>query len=322
MALPELEEFTSMLARAKAEGETWGDLFEMVRVGQLSDSDAERSAAIKYLSESGLIPIISEWSFHSSPVLDQVALRLGAKSWQLTEFVETAREMLSISEADLGIPKDVSIREDLKGDGLRSKQSDFIGEEQDELIWISPKEIDESRRSVLENQRNNNVNTQLRVLWLLLGLMISLVLVLLYSNRFSQNQDAPKETSLVPTDPAQSGLPQDRFQRDGSSRNSFQKPQSDLHRSLWQACEQDSMIEKASPQTGETWWPVVGPPEALQEAKLYCRSDAFVSARTGKVQISSFRDRSVAVRFSELLTSDNSHPWTFEVGPPRVIGEQ
>ena len=45
-------------------------------------------------------------------------------------------------------------------------------------------------------------------------------------------------------------------------------------------------------------------------------------ASTGKVQISSFRDRSIAARFAELLTSDNSHPWSFEVGPPRVIGGQ
>jgi len=82
------------------------------------------------------------------------------------------------------------------------------------------------------------------------------------------------------------------------------------------------MVEKASPQIAETWWPVVGPAEALQDAKKHCRADAFVSARTVKVQISSFRDRSVAARFAELLTSDNSHPWSFEVGPPRVIGSQ
>lgn len=322
MALPELEVFTSMLARAKAEGETWGDLFEVVRVGQLSDSDADRSAAIKYLSESGLIPIISEWNFHASPVLDQVAMTLGVKSWQLTEFVETAREMLSISESELGIQRDVSILEDLKGDGLRSSQSDFISEVAGELIWISRKETDEPRQQVLKDQRNNNVYTQLRVLWLLVGLLISLVLVLLYSNRVSQSQDEPKEESSVHRDQAPSGLLQDRLQIDGSSPNSFQKSQPDLHRSLWQACKQDAMIEKASPQIGESWWPVVGPAEALQDAKIYCRSDAFVSARTGKVQISSFRDRSVAVRFAELLTSDNSHPWSFEVGSPRVIGGQ
>jgi len=175
---------------------------------------------------------------------------------------------------------------------------------------------------VLINERYNNVNTQLKVLWFLVGLLISLVLVLLYSNRVSRDQDRPKETPPAPMDPAPLGVPQDRFQIDGSSQNSSQKSQSDLPRSLWQACEKDSMVEKASPQIGETWWPVVGPAEALQDAKKYCRADAFVSARTGKVQISSFRDRSVAARFAELLTSDNSHPWSFEVGPPRVIGSQ
>jgi len=43
----------------------------MVRPGKLRDSDADRAAAIKYLSDSGLIPILSEWNFHSSPLLDK-----------------------------------------------------------------------------------------------------------------------------------------------------------------------------------------------------------------------------------------------------------
>jgi len=322
MALPDLEEFTSMLARTKVEGQTWGVLFEMVRVGQLSGSDADCTAAIKYLSDSGLIPIISEWNFHSSPVLDQAALALDVKSWQLTEFVETAREMVGISESELDIQKDVFIREDWTAAEIGLSQSDFISEEPDELIWIPSKETGAPRQPVLINERKNNINAQLKVLWFLVGLLISLVLVLLYSNRVSRDQDTPKETSPAPMDPAPSGVPQDRFQIDGSSQNSSQKSQSDLPRSLWQACQQDSMVEKASPQTGETWWPVVGPAEALQDAKKHCRSDAFVSASTGKVQISSFRDRSIAARFAELLTSDNSHPWSFEVGPPRVIGGQ
>lgn len=322
MALPELEEFTTMLARAKAEGQTWGALFEMVRVGQLNGSDADRTAAIKYLSESRLIPILSEWDFHASPALDQAARALGVKSWQLTEFIESAREALSISESDIETQKDVSSQDERTADEIRSSQSAVIDEEPDELIWILPKDNHDPRLTLNDKREGNGVNTQLKFLWLLLGLLISLVLALLHSNRVSQKQDAPKKPSLSPTDTALSRLPRERFQGNSSSLSSPQMSQSDLHRSLWQACEQDSMVEKASPQPGETWWPVVGPAEALQDAKLYCRSDAFVSARTGKVQISSFRDRSVAVRFAELLTSDNSHPWSFEVGPPRVIRGQ
>lgn len=90
---------------------------------------------------------------------------------------------------------------------------------------------------MLINERYNNVNTQLKVLWFLVGLLISLVLVLLYSNRVSRDQDRPKETPPAPMDPAPLGVPQDRFQIDGSSQNSSQKSQSDLPKSLWQACE-------------------------------------------------------------------------------------
>jgi len=117
-------------------------LFEMVRLGKLRDSDADRAAAIKYLSDSGLIPILLEWNFHSSPLLDQAALELDVKSWQLTEFVETTREMLGISESDLDIQKDVSIREDWTADEIGLSQSDCISEEPDELIWIPSKETD------------------------------------------------------------------------------------------------------------------------------------------------------------------------------------
>jgi hypothetical protein len=34
------------------------------------------------------------------------------------------------------------------------------------------------------------------------------------------------------------------------------------------------------------------------------------------VQIASFRDRATAETFAQQLTSDNSHPFTFNVGEP------
>lgn len=322
MPLPELEEFTSMIAQSKTEEQSWGALFEMVRSGQHSEGGTDRTDARKYLFESGLLPVLSEWDFHSSPVLDQAALELGVKSWQLTEFIETVREMFSIEESDLNTHKDTSIREELIVDGIRLGQLDSIGDESDELIWISPKETKKHRQPVLKSDKynSNSINTQLGLLWILVGFLISLLLVFLNSNRFSQSQVARTQASPDPTDPTPSSLAQDRFKIDSSDSPSTQKPQSNPQSSLWEACEQDATVDKASPQPGETWWPVVGPAGALREAKLYCRSDAFVSLSTGKVQISSFRDHSVAARFAELLTSDNSHPWSFEVGPPRVIG--
>lgn len=89
--------------------------------------------------------------------------------------------------------------------------------------------------------------------------------------------------------------------------------------SLWQACEQDADVKQSSPQPGEKWWPVIGPKEALEDAKVHCRPDAYVSSRTGNLQIASFRDQSQATQFAEQLSSDRNHPWTFKVGEPRIV---
>lgn len=85
----------------------------------------------------------------------------------------------------------------------------------------------------------------------------------------------------------------------------------------WQACVAYSSEDGPPPQAGETWWPVVGPGEALEAARQHCRSDAFTNAG-GNVQVASFRDRDTAAAFAEQLTRDNSHPYSFWVGDPSL----
>lgn len=85
----------------------------------------------------------------------------------------------------------------------------------------------------------------------------------------------------------------------------------------WQACIDYASEGGAPPQQGETWWPVVGPAEALAASRQHCRGDAFTNA-SGNVQVASFRDRGTAAAFAEQLTRDNSHPYSFWVGDPSV----
>jgi len=85
----------------------------------------------------------------------------------------------------------------------------------------------------------------------------------------------------------------------------------------WQACVDYSSTDGPPPQAGETWWPVVGPAEALDASRQHCRGDAFTNA-SGNAQIASFRDRETATAFAQQLTSDSSHPYSFWVGDPTV----
>ncbi len=82
----------------------------------------------------------------------------------------------------------------------------------------------------------------------------------------------------------------------------------------WNGCESVEGSGSA-PQPGDTWWPVVGPSGSLEAVRLHCRGDAFQN-RDGNVQIASFRDRSAAVAFAEVLSADRQHPYTFYVGEP------
>ncbi len=85
----------------------------------------------------------------------------------------------------------------------------------------------------------------------------------------------------------------------------------------WQACVAEDGRQGPPPQSGETWWPVVGPADALEAARRHCRSDAFLNSQ-GNVQIASFRDHGSAEAFAETLTTDSSHPWGFRVGEASV----
>jgi hypothetical protein len=85
----------------------------------------------------------------------------------------------------------------------------------------------------------------------------------------------------------------------------------------WEACIVQDDRDADPPQSGETWWPVVGSSDSLSDARRYCRADAFIN-RSGNAQISSFRDRQTAMTFAEQLTRDSSHSWRFRVGEPSV----
>lgn len=82
----------------------------------------------------------------------------------------------------------------------------------------------------------------------------------------------------------------------------------------WRGCE-DAGRSSTPPQSGDTWWPVVGPAASLQAVQQHCRADAFRN-RDGNVQVASFPSRIAAAVFADAVTSDPGHPYTFYVGEP------
>ncbi|MEB3275703.1 MAG: hypothetical protein VKM92_01940 [Cyanobacteriota bacterium] len=85
---------------------------------------------------------------------------------------------------------------------------------------------------------------------------------------------------------------------------------------LWSACRaENSHAPGPPPQAGDLWWPVVGPPESLAEARLRCRPDAFLN-RMGNVQLSSFRNRETAANFADQLSRELAQRYSFWVGEP------
>ena len=134
-----------------------------------------------------------------------------------------------------------------------------------------------------------------------------------------QRPTTDKQTPSTPTSPAPQERTETAQQTNSETTEPSQRPTEevspDTPSPTWQACLDDQSRTAPSPQPGETWWPVVGAVESLQAARQHCRADAFVN-RKGVVQIASFRDRATAETFAQQLTSDNSHPFTFNVGEP------
>lgn len=140
------------------------------------------------------------------------------------------------------------------------------------------------------------------------ALVMTLAGVLLTSRNAPSTDQAPAPTA-PPSAPAPTPAPTPQE----PVRPTAEPAQTDQ----WQACVDYSSTDDPMPQAGETWWPVVGPAEALDASRQHCRGDAFTNA-SGNTQIASFRDRETATAFAQQLTSDSSHPYSFWVGDPTV----
>lgn len=86
---------------------------------------------------------------------------------------------------------------------------------------------------------------------------------------------------------------------------------------VWDPCKADEYQSIDQAQSGQTWWPVVGPRSSLESVLSRCRADAFIN-KSGNVQVASFRDRNTARSFAERLNRDSTHAFQFWVGDPTV----
>ena len=131
----------------------------------------------------------------------------------------------------------------------------------------------------------------------------------------------PKQVSPTPSretaTPVASRGEADRSDGPANASSNAEAPPETTAVVRWQACLDQDRRDAEPPQPGETWWPVVGPRDSLDDARRHCRDDAFIN-RSGNAQISSFRDRETATAFAAQLTSDSTHPWRFWVGESSV----
>jgi hypothetical protein len=294
MELPDLDALRQSLIHAKREDQTWGELFaEIRRAGHIESDSAEHRSLI----ESGLIELISDPSFYSSPNIDYAAKKLGVKSWQVTEYVEGIRELLSIGESDFTI-----IEEELNP---------------------TPKELIEEFSTSAKNgvkvphvlvpeskpQSKDTMNGAPMILVIATSFLtgaLAILIMLLIGQRNTQHISSPTPIKGEQDKPI--GSPQTQL----SARPNANTYKSDEQ---WDACRLEVMRSAPPPQTGEVWWPVNGPLESLASARKFCRPDAYKN-KSGNVQVASFREKQTAEQFAQDLTSDSSHPYQFWVGDP------
>lgn len=101
MALPNFDEVKELLARSKRDDQSWGNLFREISSGTLHNESLSSATASTFSTKPSLIHVLAEWDFYSSKFLDEAASDYGVKSWQVTEYIEGLREVLSIGESDL-----------------------------------------------------------------------------------------------------------------------------------------------------------------------------------------------------------------------------
>jgi hypothetical protein len=143
-------------------------------------------------------------------------------------------------------------------------------------------------------------------------------LILLWGSWWTSNNGTTKETIAAPasTPPErQSVISKNPEPPSPVTEKHVSDTVPDTTGGTWEACRSEDDQSAQAPQPGEMWWPVVGPPSALDDARSHCRADAFIN-QTGNMQIASFRDRATAEEFASTLTTDGSHPYRFWVGEP------
>jgi hypothetical protein len=130
-----------------------------------------------------------------------------------------------------------------------------------------------------------------------LGGILSSLVVAIYlrssGTTFSPQQSA--SSPQIPPATLNKSTGSDRTRNPGSEKEFSASP---AQADRWQACIEHVVQYAEPPRPGETWWPIVGPSDSLDDARKFCRDDAFIN-RSGNAQIASFRDYNTAVRFAD-----------------------
>jgi hypothetical protein len=295
MTLPNFDQFCQALIESKTEDQSWGDFF--AEIEDTNSPEANGNGLRQYIAASGLVKVLSEWEFYSSPSLDFAANNLGVKSWQITEFVESLRDSLSITESDLVIYEQSDVLDSINPSIAGNSTADAEDDANNHQTFAK------MPQSLANVTGKSSLRVGLIVVPSLLAGALAMALLWVLSNRQMPPHSEPG--SLAEYDGVESFNSPPPVVSDHSGLNTGQ----------WQACKEDESRSAPMPQPGDVWWPVVGPRESLAASRQFCRADAFIN-KTGNVQIASFRDRATAESFARELSGDPSHSYRFRLGEP------
>ena len=350
MPLPNPHEFRDALLKIKSEGVSWGELFWCIAndydppFPEAVISDADFQQSLKFVRSSQLILLLSKWDFHFTDTTDDCAQKLDVKTWQVVEFVENTREMLDINENDLEVSNAFTssfikeIRNKTKADSItevspqdstnlpslsppknnrtfttqivdpsdldpgRSTHQSKLSTSSEASNRRNPTPVEEFRNPQRENLITEKTNLTVKTLVIILGFATALAWVLYYSLVQRHNPSADAASSV-------SG------QLSNGNGNSSQAMQESSGSDIWEPCKANEFQSTVQARSGETWWPVVGPPASLDIVLSQCRGDAFIN-KSGNVQVASFSDRDTARSFAERITGVSTHTFQFWVGEP------
>lgn len=331
MPLPNPREFRDALLKIKSEGLSWGELFWCIAndyappIPESASSDVDFQQNLNFVRSSQLIPVLQKWDFHFTDATDECSKKLDVQTWQIVELVDNIREILDIREKDLEVANSFtsSLIKELRNKTKADSSNEVSPEDSTSLRPPIPpnkskpfttQTVDPSGLDTAKSTRHSNSLSSRD------GNKKNHMPIEEFGNPHRENlineRSSPSAKMLVIIVGFGAILVGVSYYSLGQrNNNSSQAMQGRSSSDIWEPCKADEFQSTVQARSGETWWPVVGPPASLDIVLSQCRGDAFIN-KSGNVQVASFSDRDKARSFAERITGVSTHTFQFWVGEP------